>query len=364
MKTWNKELQDALQSGTELAEHGLIAADQITKVDTIRQQFATKIPLIYMQAIKRNDESDPVWRTVVPTEDELHITDEERLDPIGDISYTPVRGITHRYPDRVLFKPTHTCAVYCRFCFRRYAVGHPEETLSREDIAKAMEYIEQNKQIWEVIFTGGDPLTLADSRLEELLDRLRAIEHVKIIRFHTRVPVVLPSRITENLALILRGRGKPRKPVYVVTHINHAQEITPLVEDACDTLVDHGVPLLNQCVLLKDTNDSPEVLEALLRKLVEIRIKPYYLHHGDLARGTGHFRTTIEAGQKIMKALRGRVSGICQPTYVLDIPGGYGKVPINAPYLTRNEHEWIVEDIYGDTHSYPLTTSNAATTHI
>jgi lysine 2,3-aminomutase len=359
MKTWNKELQEALTTGYELAEHRLIDRQQIEEVETVRQQFAVKVPFTYMQAMKENNESDPIWRTVVPTRHELHVTDEERLDPIGDLAHTPVRGITHRYPDRVLFKPTHTCAVYCRFCFRRYAVGHPEETLSRADIARAIEYIEQCKEIWEVIFTGGDPLTLADSKLEELLHQLRAIEHVRIIRFHTRIPVVLPSRVTERLAVILRGKNGPRKPVYVVTHINHAQEITPLVEAACDILVDHGVPLLNQCVLLKNINDTPDVMEELLRKLVELRVKPYYLHHGDLARGTGCFRTSIEEGQQLMKALRGRVSGLCQPAYVLDIPGGYGKVPVSASYLTPgDDHAWLVEDIHGTLHRYPASARN------
>lgn len=240
-------------------------------------------------------------------------------------------------------------------------MGHPEETLSRADIARAMEYIEQHKEIWEVIFTGGDPLTLSDSKLEELLDRLRAIEHVRVLRFHTRVPVVLPSRITEALAAILRGKSKPRKPVYVVTHINHAQEITPLVEHACDILVDHGVPLLNQCVLLKNINDNPATMEELLRRLVEMRVKPYYLHHGDLAQGTEHFRTSIEEGQHLMKALRGRLSGLCQPAYVLDIPGGYGKVPVNASYLTHSgENTWQVEDISGTLHQYPPTSGERA----
>jgi lysine 2,3-aminomutase len=361
MKTWNKELQDALCTGNELAKHGFIGEQEIEETDTIRQQFAVKVPFTYMQGIKENNESDPIWRTVIPTSQELQIADEERLDPIGDRAHTPVRGITHRYPDRVLLKPTHTCAVYCRFCFRRYAVGHPEETLSRADIARAMEYIEQHKEIWEVIFTGGDPLTLSDSKLEELLDRLRAIEHVRVLRFHTRVPVVLPSRITEALAAILRGKSKPRKPVYVVTHINHAQEITPLVEHACDILVDHGVPLLNQCVLLKNINDNPATMEELLRRLVEMRVKPYYLHHGDLAQGTEHFRTSIEEGQHLMKALRGRLSGLCQPAYVLDIPGGYGKVPVNASYLTHSgENTWQVEDISGTLHQYPPTSGERA----
>jgi len=359
MKTWNKELQEALCTGSDFAQHGFVGEQQIEEIESVRQQFAAKAPSTYMQGIRENSANDPIWRTVIPTGHELQIADEERLDPIGDLAHTPVRGITHRYPDRVLFKPTHTCAVYCRFCFRRYAVGHPEETLSRADIARAMDYIEGHQEIWEVIFTGGDPLTLADSRLEELLDRLRAIEHVRVLRFHTRVPVVLPSRISEALAGILRGRGRPRKLVYVVTHINHAQEITPPVEQACDLLVDHGVPLLNQCVLLKDINDTPAVMEELLRKLVEMRVKPYYLHHGDLAQGTQHFRTSIEEGQRLMKALRGRVSGLCQPAYVLDIPGGYGKVPVNAPYLTRSGESWQVEDITGRLHQYPPTSEQS-----
>lgn len=353
MAHWNTQMQNALETGKELANQGLIPALEADEVDSIRQTFAVKVPPSYMASIKRNDASDPIWRTVIPTSEELTVREEELVDPIGDEEHTPVRGITHRYTDRVLFKPTHTCAVYCRFCFRRYAVGQPERMLSRSEVAEAMAYIEQHTEIWEVIFSGGDPLTLSDGRLGGMLDRLRAIEHVKVIRFHTRVPVVLPSRVTEDLVEVLRGVDRPRKPVYIVTHINHVQEITPEVEQACELLVDHGIPLLNQSVLLRGTNDSRETMEALLRKLVEMRIKPYHLNHGDLARGTSHFRTTIAEGQALMKALRGRVSGLCQPTYVLDIPGGYGKVPIGPSYLAAGDEEWVVEDINGMLHPYP-----------
>jgi lysine 2,3-aminomutase len=270
-----------------------------------------------------------------------------------------VRGVTHRHPDRALLKPTTACAVYCRFCFRRYAVGKGEETLRRSELEAAFEYVERTPELWEVILSGGDPLVLSDGRLAEILDRLRSIEHVRVLRVHTRVPVVLPARVTDELAALLAGprpRSRaegPRKPVWVVLHVNHAQELTPAAEDAIERLADRGLPLLNQSVLLRGVNDTVAAQEALLRRLVELRVKPYYLHHADLARGTGHFRTTLEEGQALVRELRSRASGLCQPTYVLDLPGGHGKVPVGPGYVHAEAGETWIEDCAGRRHRYP-----------
>lgn len=361
---WSGELRAALRSGEDLAAAGLIPPDRAGEADRVRAVFDVAIPPSYLDAIAEAGPADPVWRTAVPSVEELVVRPGELADPIGDEAHTPVRGVTHRYADRALLKPTYACAVYCRFCFRRYAVGKGEETLRRSELDEALAYIERTPELWEVILTGGDPLVLSDGRLAEILDRLRAIEHVRVLRVHTRVPVVLPARITDELAALLAG-PKPRsraegrrKPVWVVIHANHARELTPAAEEAIERLADRGIPLLNQSVLLAGVNDTPEAQEALLRRLVELRVKPYYLHHADLARGTGHFRTSLEHGQELVRSLRGRVSGLCQPTYVVDLPGGHGKVPAAAGAVHRevgpegDETVWI-EAPDGRRHRYP-----------
>jgi lysine 2,3-aminomutase len=287
----------------------------------------------------------------VPDAAELVQTPDEREDPIGDLAHSPVEGIVHRYPDRVLLKPTHTCALYCRFCFRREMVG-PEglRPLSPAALDAALAYIAERPRIWEVIVTGGDPLVLSPRRLRALMDRLGAIDHVKVIRFHTRVPAVDPRAVTDALVAALKCSGKA---VYVALHANHPRELTPAARAACARIVDAGLPMVGQTVLLAGVNDDPDVLEALLRAMVETRIKPYYLHHGDLAPGTGHLRTSVADGQAVMRALRGRLSGLAQPTYVLDIPGGHGKVPIGPGYLSDDGR--VVEDPQGVAHRYPPT---------
>ena len=251
----------------------------------------------------------------------------------------------HRYPDRVLLKLVNVCAVYCRFCFRREMVGPGKQMLSPGKLDAALAYIEAHPQIWEVILTGGDPLVLSARRLGEVVRRIAAIDHVKIVRLHTRLPVVAPEKITPALVRALKAPGKT---TYVALHANHPRELTPAVRAACARIVDGGIPMVSQSVLLHGVNDDAATLEALMRAFVECRIKPYYLHHADLAPGTSHFRTTIEDGQALMRALRGRVSGLAQPTYVLDIPGGYGKVPVGPGYVDMcGDAGAMVEDING-----------------
>jgi lysine 2,3-aminomutase len=273
-------------------------------------------------------------------------------DPIGDAAHSPVEGIVHRYPDRVLLKLTHSCAVYCRFCFRREVVGPGGSgNLSPGALATAIAYVAGRPAIWEVILSGGDPLILSPRRLREVMDALSAIPHVKVVRIHTRVPVVDPARITDALAAALQCAGKA---VWVALHANHPRELTLAAREACARLVTAGLPMIGQTVLLAGVNDDPQVLGDLMRAMVETRIKPYYLHHGDLAPGTAHFRTTIDEGQALMRSLRGSVSGLCQPTYVLDIPGGHGKVPIGPAYLTYGDGGATeVEDPSGARHPYP-----------
>ena len=297
--------------------------------------------------IDPDDPGDPIARQFLPTEAELLRLPQERDDPIGDDVHSPLEGIVHRYPDRVLLKLTHTCAVYCRFCFRRETVGPGGGgALSPAALDAAMAYIAARPEIWEVILTGGDPLVLSPRRLSEAMRRLAAIDHVKVVRFHTRVPAVDPGAVTPELVAAL---ACPGKAVYVALHANHPRELTPAARAACARIVDAGMPMLGQTVLVAGVNDDPQVLGAMMRAFVETRIKPYYLHHGDLAPGTSHLRTSVEEGQAVMRALRGRFSGLCQPTYVLDIPGGHGKVPVGPAYLQRD----VVEDPWGEVHAYP-----------
>jgi lysine 2,3-aminomutase len=280
------------------------------------------------------------------------VTPEERSDPIGDLAHSPVEGIVHRYPDRVLLKAVHVCPVYCRFCFRREMVG-PQGlgTLSPDAMDRAFAYIESHPEIWEVILTGGDPLVLSPRRLAEITERLARIDHVKIVRFHTRVPVVEPDRIGEDLIAALKAS---RKTTYVALHANHPRELTDDARAACGRLVDAGIVMISQSVLLKGVNDDPDILASLMRAFVETRIKPYYLHHPDLAPGTGHFRLSVAEGQALVAGLRGRVSGLCQPTYILDIPGGYGKAAIGAAAITQGRDGcYTVSDFHGQQHAYP-----------
>jgi lysine 2,3-aminomutase len=294
---------------------------------------------------------DPIALQFLPDERELHALSYETADPIGDIPHTPVKGIVHRHPDRVLLKVAHSCPVYCRFCFRREMVGSNGDALQGVELDAAIEYIREHRELWEVILTGGDPLTLSSRRLADILGRLASIDHVAVIRVHSRVPIVAPNSIDETYARALAQS----KPVYLAVHVNHSEEITEPVVTALHLLSEAGVVLLSQTVLLKGVNDSATVLEALFRKLVLLRVRPYYLHHPDLAPGTSHFRVPVEVGQDLMRVLRGRLSGLCLPTYVLDIPGGFGKVPIGPAYVSRKSASGSrqIIDNQGNRHCYP-----------
>ena len=343
-----------LRTAADLHAAGLIPADQVAELEKVAARYAVAITPAMAGLIDPADADDPLARQFVPDAAERAPRGEERADPIGDDAHSPVEGIVHRYPDRVLLKLVHVCAVYCRFCFRREMVGPGQKhALTPRALDQALDYIRAHPEVWEVILTGGDPLVLSPRRLQSVAKRLGAIEHVKVLRIHTRVPVVDPDRVTPALVRAIKAF---RKASYVVLHVNHARELTAKARAACAQLADAGIPLLSQSVLLKGVNDDPETLGALMRALVECRIKPYYLHHGDLAPGTSHLRTTIEQGQELMRALHGRLSGLCQPAYVLDIPGGHGKSPIGPHYLSRDEAGRMqVEDFNGGLHCYPPT---------
>jgi lysine 2,3-aminomutase len=342
----------SLRRPAELIEAGLAPAERRAALAAVAERYAVAITPAVAELIDTADPDDPIARQFIPDPAELMVRPEELADPIGDDVHSPVEGVVHRYPDRVLLKLVHVCPVYCRFCFRREMVGpRGRGTLSPRKSEAALDYIRAQDRIWEVILTGGDPLVLAARRVRAVMRQLAAIDHVKIIRVHTRVPVVAPALITPELARALRSQAQA---TYVVLHINHARELTQQARAACAQLVDAGIPLLSQTVLLKGVNDAPATLAELFRALVENRIKPYYLHHADLAPGTGHLRTTIADGQRLMRALRGTLSGLCQPTYVLDIPGGAGKVPAGPTYLKPLDcGRYEVEDPRGGRCVYP-----------
>jgi lysine 2,3-aminomutase len=342
-----------LRTPAALAAAQLVARDRLAPLEEVAVRYAVAITPALADLIDPSDPHDPMARQFVPDARELHMEPRESHDPIGDEAHSPVEGIVHRYPDRVLLKLVNACAVYCRFCFRREMVGPGRGGLAPAALDQALAYISGHPEIWEVILTGGDPLVLSARRLKEVVTRLAAIAHVKVIRVHTRVPVAAPEWVTAALVRALRTD----KATFVVLHANHPRELTAKVRAACARLIDAGIPMLAQSVLLRGVNDDAETLGALLRALVECRIKPYYLHHADLAPGTAHLRTTIAEGQALMRALHGRISGLCQPTYVLDIPGGHGKSPIGPNYLSADGI--VIEDYCGRLHAYAATASAA-----
>lgn len=310
---------------------------------------AVKLTKQLSATMRRDDPCDPVAVQYLYDAREADIGENELADPIGDAAHTPVKGIVHRYPDRLLLKITDTCAVYCRFCFRKEMVGKGEGMLRADELDAALAYIRNALHVREVILTGGDPLTLSNRRLFDLLNDISAIPHIGVLRIHSRAPLTNPERIDDEFLSLAQALDKP---LYLVVHVNHAQEIDNTIKNTFRKLNRAGVILLSQSVLLKGVNDDAQTLETLFRMLIACHVKPYYLHHPDLAPGTSHFRVTIKDGQALMRLLRGRVSGIALPTYVLDIPGGHGKMPIGPAYVEELATHYVIEDYQGKTHRY------------
>jgi lysine 2,3-aminomutase len=342
-----------LRSCASLVHAGVVPAHRLVDMEAVASRYAVAVTPAIADLIDPDDPSDPIALQFLPDAAELIHSSFELRDPIGDDAHTPLEGLVHRYPDRVLVKLVSICPVYCRFCFRRETVGQEGSgILSEKAFGAALAYVAARPEIWEVIFSGGDPLILSPRRIRTIVARVAAIPHVKVVRWHTRVPAVAPERVTPALVRALRPS---RLAVYVALHANHPRELTPQARAACARLIDAGIPMLSQTVLLKGVNDDEATLAALMRAFVETRIKPYYLHHLDRAPGTAHLSVPLERGRELMHALRGRLSGLCQPSYVLDIPGGHGKSPIGPNYLSASSgaRGWIVEDFIGLPHNYP-----------
>jgi lysine 2,3-aminomutase len=342
--------RSTLRTAGDLAARGLIAPDDAAAIARVAERYAIAVPPLLAETIGTAGPSDPLWRQFVPSAAELASTPEELTDPIGDESHSPVKGIVHRYRDRVLLKPQHACPVYCRFCFRREMVGPGKEALTVAELDAALAYVEAHPEVWEAILSGGEPLLLSARRLADIMGRLSAIAHLGVVRVHTRAPIATPETIDDAMIAALRIPIDRDKATFVAIHCNHARELTAPARAAIARMIDAGIPVLSQTVLLKGVNDDAATLEALFRALVRARVKPYYLHHPDLAPGTGHFRVSLARGRELVGALRGPLSGLCQPTYVLDVPGGFGKVPVGPSYVAA---DGAVIDPDGRPHRHP-----------
>lgn len=344
-RRWQQDLRAGVQRAADLRRLPVLEEDR-----RAAEQLKARIPASTLALIDWDDPGDPIRRQAIPSALELEPLPGEREDPIGDAAHSPVARVTHRYPDRALLYVTYICSMYCRHCFRKESLNEQGQGYSLAALEPALEYLARTPALREVILTGGDPLTLTDAQLREVRERLEAIDHLRLLRVHTRVPVTLPSRVTQGLVDALDGRLQ----VCVVTHFNHPRELVPEARQACRRLRRAGFMLLNQSVLLAGVNDDLEVMAELCQELVySLGAKPYYLHHCDLARGVSHFRTSIERGLELMRALRGRLSGVCQPTYVLDLPGGHGKVPLGPCYVEHHAgRDWVLTSDQGERHAY------------
>lgn len=349
----NASVKDrTLSSVDELVAAGLVAAERAPALRAVEARYGVAVTP-QVAGLIEGGADDPIGRQYLPDERELQVTAEELADPIGDAAHSPLEGLVHRYPDRVLLKLITVCPVYCRFCFRRETVGRAKGyTLSDAAATAALAYIADRREIFEVILTGGDPFALSPRRLASVSARLREMDHVRLLRVHTRAPVASPELVDNARLEALLASGKT---LFVAVHVNHWRELNGAARDAIDRLRKAGASLLSQTVLLKGVNDNAEVLERLMRELVSLGAKPYYLHHPDLATGTSHFRLSLDAGRRIYNDLATRLSGVALPAYMLDIPGGFGKVPAQEERVRFDGRNggWLARDRAGRDHSYP-----------
>jgi lysine 2,3-aminomutase len=342
MELWQKLIRESVHTVDELVEKFNIGRKDAEALDEF---FQARINPYYLSLIRHP--GDPIWLQVVPNKAELD--DFDALDdPLMEEAMSPVPNITHRYPDRALFLVTSQCGIYCRFCTRKRKVGDYEK-ISMKGLESAFNYLEEHTEIRDIILSGGDPLMLTDAMLEKILLRLRSMKHIEIIRLGTRMPVVLPQRITQKLCNLI----KKYHPIYVNTHFNHPWEVTPESSKACEMLSDAGVPVGNQMVIMKDVNDDPAVVKELMQMLLKIRVRPYYMYMADETKGANHFRTSLETGQKIAESLRGHTSGLAIPHFVIDAPGGGGKIPLHPNYvLHMDEEKIILRNFKNEVYSY------------
>jgi lysine 2,3-aminomutase len=329
---WRWQMKNSLKDQADFSKLFDLSSQELKGFEA-RKQFQIRSTPYYASLASRTDLHDPIRKMVLPHADELNGDGQQVRDPLGENAHSPVERLIHRYPDRVLFLVTDFCSVYCRYCLRKHFTGHEQSFIGQNDYLKAIEYIKKSPGVREVILSGGDPLTLSEERLERLLGDLRAIEHVEIIRIGSRMPVVCPMRITPDLAKLLRKFA----PVYFMTHFNHPSELTKSSAEAIATLVDHGIPVFNQMVLLKGINNHPAIVQALSRRLLYLRAKPYYMFQCDPSEGTEHFRISVEESLAIQKEMWGRLSGLAMPNLSLDIPGGGGKVGLVPEFETSRD---------------------------
>lgn len=343
MEDWEQILSRSITNPKELPSFINGDATEMARVTT---SYPMLVNPYYLGLIRHKE--DGVYRQAIPDIREIA---EERgfVDPLDEERLSPVPGLTHKYPDRVLFLVSGHCAMYCRFCNRKRKIGTPS-MVTKATIKQGIAYIRSNKKIRDVLLSGGDPLLLPDAEIYHILNEIRSIQHVEIIRIGTRVPCSLPHRITSSLANIL----KQFHPLYINTHFNHPSEITPEAASACTTLANAGIPLGCQTVLLKDVNDKPEIIKELMKKLLIIRVRPYYIFQADLVKGTSHFWTPLGKGLEIMSCLQGYTSGLCIPRFMIDLPGGGGKVPIAPDYIKRMDRdELVIQNYLGKEYLYP-----------
>jgi lysine 2,3-aminomutase len=343
METWQKLLQASLTRPGDLTRR--FGVDP-RPLEAVAERYPMRVNPYYLGLIR--EVGDPIWKQAVPAEEELQDS-VCCADPLDEENQSPVPNLVHRYPDRVLFLVCSECAMYCRFCTRKRKVGGENMVINHQTVEAGLEYIRSQPQIRDVILSGGDPLLLADDNLDWILRELRRIPTVEIIRIGTRVPVVLPQRITPALVRVLRRYH----PLYLNTHFNHPDEITEAASRACARLADAGIPLGNQTVLLRGVNDEAATMKRLMQKLLAIRVRPYYIYQADLVQGTDHFRTTVEEGLEIIRALRGHTTGMAVPAYVIDAPGGGGKIPLLPDYLQSIGENVLLRNYQGEEYSYP-----------
>ncbi len=326
---WHWQVRNRIQTVEELEKVVPLTAAEKADITKVLEIFRMGITPYYASLMDPTDPNCPIRKQAIPTIYETYASRADMRDPLSEEEDSPVPGLTHRYPDRVLFLITDQCSMYCRHCTRRRFAGQRDAGVSWELIEQGIEYIKNTPQVRDVLLSGGDALLMADQRLEEIIKRLRAIPHVEIIRIGTRTPVVMPQRITGDLVKML----KKYHPIWLNTHFNHPKEITAASRAACERIADAGIPVGNQSVLLRGVNDNPEIMKKLVLELVKIRVRPYYIYQCDLSMGIEHFRTKVSKGLEIMEALRGHISGYAVPTYVIDVPGGGGKTPVMPQYL-------------------------------
>ena len=347
---WKWQLSHRITSAEALGRVLPLSGKDKADIEKCLEAFRMAVTPYYASLIDPNDPKDPIRKQCVPSIEETYPCPEDRSDPLCEERDSPVPHIVHRYPDRVLFIVTYRCAAYCRHCTRRRAVGEEDRIITEKSLQTALSYIRAHPEIRDVLISGGDPLVMATEKLEHIVASVRAIGHVDIIRIGTRVPVVLPMRVADELTAML----KKYHPIWINTHFNHPRELTAEAARACAAIVDAGIPLGNQSVLLRGVNDDPEVMKKLLLGLVHMRVRPYYLYQCDLSRGISHFRTDVDTGIKIMHALTGHISGYAVPRFVIDAPGGGGKIPINYKYvISKDDREVVMENYRGGLYRYP-----------